>query len=128
MKVLLTTYLMLFASLIFAESVMSEEQMMKQAEAVEECFSKIDPSTFERFAARGREMEKELEALCAAGKRDEAMSAAMKYGKEFSASQDLQEMRKCSELIQGMMANMPKTYMPPEIDEDGSNSHICDDM
>ena len=133
MKLILTFFLVLLTSLSYANQEMSEEQMqqmMQQAQAAQECFAKIDPAKFEALEARGREMESEIQGLCTAGKRDEAMKTAMKYGKEFSSSDDMKEIRKCSELMQGMMANMPmpKPYMPPEVDEDSESEHICDGM
>ena len=128
MKLLLTIFLSLFTSICLADQSMSEEQMAQQAQAAQECFAKIDQSNFAALEAKGKEMESEIKALCAAGKRDEAMSTAMKYGKEFNASAEMKEIRKCSELMKGMMANMPTPYMPPDIDEDNEDRHICDGM
>ena len=73
-------------------------------------------------------MEKEIKALCDSGKRDEAMSVAMKYGKEFSESAEMKEMQKCGELMQEMMAGVQMPFMPAEPYEANDDEHICDGM
>ena len=103
------------------------QQMMQQAEAMQKCFENIDPSAYENLEAKGKQMESDIKALCAAGKRDEAMSKAMKYGMEINNDPQLKEIRKCSEMMKGMMANMPQPYIPPTTDEN-SDEHICDGM
>ncbi len=110
---------------------MSEEQMqqmMQQAEAMQQCMAKIDQSALPELEAKGRKMQAEIEALCQAGKRDEAMATGMKYGAEISSSPEIQAMRKCSEMAPQMMAQMQS--MMPEIpdEEDDSSGHICDEM
>lgn len=103
------------------------QQMMLDAQKAQACFSKFDKATFDEIEAKGRKMESEIKALCAAGKRDEAMSTAMKYGKQMHNDPKMKEIRKCSELMQGAMAAMPQPFMPPT-EEDREAGHICDDM
>ena len=126
MRFLLIFFILFYIPLSFADQAMNEKKMME----VQECFSNIDQSNFAALEARGKEMEQEINRLCSSGKRDEAMKTAMKYGKEFSDSPEYQEIRKCSELMAGMMANMPMPFVPPEVDDnnDGENGHICDGM
>ena len=110
---------------------MSEEQMqqmMQQAEKMQQCYGNIDQSAFKQLEAKGKAMEAEIKALCAAGKRDEAMSTAMKYGMEMQNDPQLQQMRKCGEMMKDMMAGMPQPYIPNMPVEDDKDSHICDDM
>ena len=110
---------------------MSEEQiqqMILQTQAAQECFGEIDQSAFAELEAKGKKMEAEIKALCAEGKRDEAMSTAMKYGMEMQNDPQIKEMRKCGEMMQGMMDNMPQPYMPPSTDDSEDGGHICDDM
>ena len=119
--------MLFYTHLSFADQSMNEEQMMQQAQAAQECFANIDQSYFAKLEARGMEMEKEIKALCDSGKRDKATKVAMKYGKEFSTSPEFQEIRKCSELMKGMMANMPMPMVPPEVGDE-NEGHICDGM
>lgn len=128
---LVATLLLFTASMSTGAQGMSQEemqQMMQQGAAAQKCFADIDQSAMQQLDAKGRQMEAEIKALCAEGKRDEAMSAAMKYGGEIRDDPQLQAIRKCSEMMQGMMAQMPKPYMPPEPGEDGKGGHVCDDM
>lgn len=124
MKFLLMIFIIFYIPLLSANEAMNQEQMM----AVQECFSKIDQSNFTALESRGKEMQKEIETLCASGKRDEAMKTAFKYGKEFNATPEYQEIRKCSEMMAAMMPNMPKPFMPPAEEDANDGGHICDDM
>lgn len=108
---------------------MGNDQMQQQMQEVQKCFENIDQSQFHALEAKGREMESEIKKLCDSGKRDEAMKVGMKYGQELSSSPEMKEIRRCSQLMQGVMPNMPKPYMPPDTNEDGSDGgHICDGM
>lgn len=128
MKQIITIILVCIASLSFADQKMSEEQIMQQTRAVEECFAKIDQSNFAAIEARGKEMEKEIKALCDSGKRDEAMNVAMKYSMEFSESAEMKEMQKCSKLMQEMMAGVQMPHMSAKSYEVNDDEHICDGM
>jgi ABC-type phosphate transport system auxiliary subunit len=98
------------------------QQMMQNAEKMQECFAQMDQSAMQSLNAKGEKMRAEVEALCAAGKRDEAQSAAMNYGKEIAKSKEMQEMKKCGEMAQHMMQQMPHG---PEGDFSGTG-HVCD--
>jgi hypothetical protein len=107
---------------------MSEEQMqqmMEQAQKIQECMAKIDQSAMDAFAAKAEKMHKDMEALCAAGKRDQAQSIAITYGKEISASKEMKGIKKCSEMATGMMQQMP---MMQNLDKDYDKRHVCDGM
>ncbi|OGT74842.1 MAG: hypothetical protein A2W76_00100 [Gammaproteobacteria bacterium RIFCSPLOWO2_12_47_11] len=102
------------------------QQMMQNAEKMQECFARMDQSAMQSLNAKGEKMRAEVEALCAAGKRDEAQSTAMNYGKEIAKSKEMQEMKKCGEMAQEMMQQMP---MPPGAEGDFSGTgHVCDGM
>jgi hypothetical protein len=106
---------------------MSEEQMqqmMEQAQKMQECMARIDQSGMDTLTAKAEAMEKEVKALCDAGKRDQAQKVAIQYGKEFNAAPEMQELQKCSEMAQGMIQQMPMT----DLQEDLENRHVCDDM
>lgn len=114
---------------VFAGPQGNQEHMQQMAQKVQECFAKFDESSFNVLEAKGKKMESEIKALCAEGKRDEAMSTAMKYGMEFNNDPTMIEMRKCSKLMEEMMGgNMPKPYMPPSPEDEEDGGHICDDM
>ncbi|MEW8393471.1 MAG: hypothetical protein AB2651_16970 [Candidatus Thiodiazotropha sp.] len=123
--------LIFLAQTAHAAPGMSEQQMqqmMLNAEKAQQCFSKFKKSDFDELEAKGKKMESEIKALCAAGKRDEAMSTAMKYSKQMYSDPKMKEIRKCGELMQGATAGMPQAYMPPTEEEQDEAGHICDDM
>ncbi|MES9817272.1 MAG: hypothetical protein ACH255_13720 [Candidatus Thiodiazotropha sp.] len=129
------TFTLAALSLLFhtahAAPGMSEQQMqqmMMQAQEAQKCFSKIDQSQLDELEAKGKKMEADIKALCAAGKRDKAMSAAMKYSKQMYNDPKMKEMRKCGEMMKDMMAGMPQPHMPPTVEEREQAGHICDDI
>lgn len=112
-----------------AFSGVSEQQMhemMQQAEAAQKCFENVDQSKFEQMQMEVTQMQSELKSMCDAGKRSEAMSAAKKYQKKYDNDADIKQMKKCADMMKGMMANMPAMPgldLPTEADKD---KHICD--
>lgn len=100
------------------------QQMMQQMQGMQNCMANIDPAELEAFQQQAEEMDAEVKALCAAGKRDAAMARAMAFGKETARSNVMQDMKKCGEGMQGIMQNLPKTAQPN--DDEGKTRHICD--
>lgn len=99
------------------------QQMMKNAQKMQECIAKIDQSAMQKLTEKSQKMQGELQALCAAGKRDEAQDKAIKFGKEISNSKEMQEMKKCGEMAQQMMQQMPQI---PGSDGNKGTQHVCD--
>jgi hypothetical protein len=120
-------FLMLWLPLsVFAENMggMSEEQMqqmMQQAQSMQTCMQNVDQAEMQAFEQRAQKMQSETQALCASGKRDEAMKVAMAFGKEVSGNKAMQEMKKCGEGMQNMM---PKIIA--QTSEQQKPGHICD--
>ncbi|OAI13618.1 hypothetical protein A1359_11785 [Methylomonas lenta] len=101
------------------------QQMMQQMQGVQDCMANIDPVELETFQKQAEDMDAEVKALCATGKRDEAMSRAMTFGKEVVSSKVMQDMKKCGESMKNMMQNLPKVAQSQ--DENGTPRHICDE-
>jgi hypothetical protein len=131
MKQAVVLLMLLLSISVFAEDMggMSEEQMqqmMQQAQGMQTCMQNIDQSEMQDFEQRAKQMEAETQALCAGGKRDEAMQKAKDFGKEVSSNKAMQEMKKCGE---GMKNMMPKIASVTENDEHGkSGRHVCDEL
>ncbi len=107
---------------------MSDEQMqkmMQNARKMQECFEKIDRSAFEKLEKEGEEVGAEIDALCKAGKRNEAQARAVAYGKKISESEEMKEIQKCGTMMKGMMDNMP--LMIQESFDEEKHGHICDE-
>lgn len=112
----------------FAMSNEQMQQMMQQAQEAQKCFAQLDQSKFAEIEAKGRRMESEIRSLCQAGKRNEAMSSAMKFSREMHNDPHLEAVRKCGEMMQGAMAQMPQPFMPPTTDELERAGHVCDEF
>lgn len=131
MKQAVVFFILLLPISVFAENmdVMTDEQMqqmMQQAQGLQTCMQNIDQSGMQAIEQRAKQMQAETQALCADGKRDEAMQKAMTFGKDVSNSKTMQEMKKCGE---GMKNMMPKIATVAQNDEHGkSGRHICDDL
>lgn len=126
-----TLIMMILCQLAHGQPGMSDQQMqqmMLQAQEAQKCFSKLDQSSFDALETKGKKMEAEIKALCTAGKRDEAMSTAMKFSKQMQNDPQLKAMLECSKLMQGAMAGMPQPYLPTEVDDQGEAGHVCDDF
>ena len=100
------------------------QQMMQQAQKMQQCMANIDQAELNAFQQRAEEMDAEVKALCAAGKRDAAMARAMAFGKETMNSKVMQDMKKCGEMMTQMMPNLPKSAQPQR--DGGRPRHICD--
>lgn len=116
----------LYSSLAFSAQPeqMTEEQMqqmMENAQKMQECMAKIDQSAMDALAAKGEKMHAEIKKLCAAGKRDEAQKKAIVYGKEMSSSKEMKAMQQCGEMAKQMMQQMPMGDV-----ENTDQGHTCD--
>lgn len=76
----------------------------------------------ETMRREGQAMAAKVDALCAAGERDDAQDEAMAYGKKLNASSEFKQVRKCGEMMRGAM---PQTLMPTHEDLE-KGLHVCD--
>lgn len=77
---------------------------MEAAMGLNACMmEKIGEDGMNRMAKRGEEINAEMEALCAAGKRDEAEAAMKGYAKEMMGSKEYRAMRGCAEKYRTQM-------------------------
>ena len=102
------------------------QQLMQQAQTMQNCMANIDQTEMEAFQQKAEAMDAEVKALCAAGKRDAAMARAMDFGKDTAQSSIMQDMKKCGEGMKNMLPNLPKTARPTD-DTSGKPRHICDE-
>lgn len=100
------------------------QELMQGAKRAQACMANIDQKAMDEFKRKTSETEAEIKALCAAGKRDAAMARAMKFKDEAAQSQVMQQTRKCTEEMAGMMPNQSSTIQPR--DNSGTPRHICD--
>lgn len=101
------------------------QQMMQQAQSMQNCMANIDQTEMEAFQQKAEAMDAEVKALCAAGKRDAAMARAMAFGKETAQSNIMKDMKKCGEGMKNMMPMLPKTAQTTNASD--KPSHVCDE-
>jgi hypothetical protein len=89
---------------------------------MQSCMQNVDQEELKALEQRSYQMEADIKSLCANGKRDEAQEKAISFGKQMATAPAIQTMRKCGEMMKGMMPKMP--FM--EQDKDYSSHHVCD--
>lgn len=104
------------------------QQMQKMLVEMQNCIQKIDKNELEKLKHRSEAMEKEVKALCQAGKRDAAMDKAMTYGKQMMNEPSLMQMQKCGEKARHMMPNMAESPFEGFSEDKYKEQHICDSM
>lgn len=102
------------------------QRMMQQAQKMQECMENIDQSKLREIEQRSEQLDAELQALCAEGKRDKAEAKAIAFGQEMAEDPTMLEMRKCGEMYQGMAPAMPYMEQYQADDQQGSRRHVCD--
>ncbi len=96
--------------------------MMENAQKMQACMSEVDQSAMEAMASDAQALQQKVKALCAAGKREQAMSDAINYAKQVKASPEMQKMQACSKYMEGMMPKIPLLDSPAT-----GGQHICDE-
>ncbi|MBF8270841.1 MAG: hypothetical protein HW386_2550 [Gammaproteobacteria bacterium] len=99
------------------------QKMMQGAMKMQECMSKMDPAVMQRMQEQVEKISTEVDTLCAAGKRDEAQEKAMAYAQSMATSRDMEQMRACGMMAQGMAPNKP---MAQNTAGDSTPGNVCD--
>jgi len=102
---------------------MSEADMQKMMQEMQSCMQNVDQNELNALEQRSNQFEAKMKSLCASGKRDEAQARAITFGTEIMNDPTITALRKCGEIMQGMMPMMP--FMKQ--DKDFSNHHVCDE-
>ena len=104
------------------------ERMQREAEAAQACFSKISEAEMKALERKGKQASDEIDALCKAGKKKEALAKAMALSLEMRNDPTVKQIRKCSEGMtetQRMMSNMPWNQVPGVDDDEPTDDDIC---
>ncbi len=135
MKVLIGIFFLLLPVAVLAQGPQSMggmdiQKMMQQAQEIQACMQNVDQDELQKFQNRSMEVNSEIKSLCAAGKRKKAQKLAIKFGKEASKNPAMQEMKKCGEMAEGMMSQMPQMDQGGQMDQDVdySKQHVCDNL
>ncbi len=105
------------------------QKMAAQAQAAGECMKEIDEGKLEALRKRAEETSKEIERLCAAGKKDEALAKGLAMSRELSADATVKKMRECSKELTDSMGEMPWAQMTGiedlQNEEEPTRGDIC---
>ncbi len=101
---------------------MSEADMQNMMQEMQACMQNVDQNKLKALEQRSNQFEAEMKSMCASGKRDEAQAKAIAFGMEINNDPTIQAMRKCGEIMKGMMPMMPIMKQ----DKDFSKHHVCD--
>ncbi|PSJ17700.1 hypothetical protein [Nitrosomonas supralitoralis] len=98
------------------------QQLMQQAQQMEECMSGIDEKAMEALGKKSQAMEAEIKSLCQANKRSQAQSTAIQFGLSMSQDENIRIAKECGEMAMGMLPKMDY----PTSEKDLKGRHICD--
>lgn len=93
------------------------ERMAAQAEAAQQCMADIDQDKLDALEKKARQASGEIERLCAAGKRDEALAKGLALSREMSTDETVQKLRECTKDLNEMMKQMMPTSIPGVADD-----------
>ena len=96
--------------------------MQKKAAEAQACMAKIDQGRFQELQADGEQKLSEISALCKAGKRNEAQSMAVAYGKAVMADPMVKELQACLGLIK---LEIPQATWA-DLEQEDTPTHVCD--
>lgn len=102
------------------------QQMARQAQAMQACMKGIDQKKIDALQKRAEAASREIDELCTAGKKDEALARALTLGKEMRSDATVQKLQECTKDLTDMMQGMPWADLPGVKDEpDPTGSDIC---
>jgi hypothetical protein len=126
MKNSLIAVALLMAAPLYAQDFSNMDQaqiegFMKQAQAMQVCMADIDQQELDALRVEGEKMSSDIQALCKAGKRDEAQAKAVTYGKQMVNEPIMQELKECA----GMASMMIPQAMWAELENEDTQAHVC---
>lgn len=127
MKILPMILLMLSPIISFAQNPPDTNQgdmnnMMQQMQNMQSCMAKIDQKKVQGLEKKSNQFMAEVNSLCASGNREEAQEKAVSFAKEMQNNAIMKTMKKCSDMMKGMMPEMPSLNRFVG----DPNQHICD--
>ncbi len=102
------------------------QSMMQKVQEMQVCMEKIDKSQLDVFEQRGKQMQQEVQKVCAAGRRDEALDMVLNFTNEIKSNPAIEAMKKCSEPMKGMALGFSQMIEP--FTGKNPERHICDEV
>lgn len=103
------------------------QEMAAQAKAAQKCMESIDRTKVDALQKRAEAASKEIDGLCAAGKKKEALARGLTLSREMRSDATVKKLRDCTAGMSEMMQGMIPSGLPGMNDEpDPTDSDICD--
>lgn len=127
MRNIITTLTLLFLCNAMTTSNANEAdmaKMMQQAEAMQACFENIGEDKLTALEQEASKIEKSINALCKAGKSNQATQKAIEYAKKMPSDPTFKQIQQCAKDMEGLMP-MVQPYLPNAayVNE---NTNVCD--
>ena len=87
------------------------QKLQQQAEAASRCMEGIDENKLRALQTRAEAAGKEIEELCSAGKKDEALRKGLKLSRELQNDATIKKLRDCSQQLGDAMKDLPWASM-----------------
>jgi hypothetical protein len=100
------------------------QRLQAQAQEMQACFAKVDQTALADLRARGESVAADINALCAANKRDEAQRAAQDYARTLADEPVTKSLAGCGEMAQQMMQTF--SSLAAAADPGTTTTHVCD--
>ena len=101
---------------------MTPEEMQQMMQEMQSCMENIDQAKMKALEQRAKQFEAKFNKMCAAGKQDEAQAMAISFAQEITNDSTVQTLKKCSEMMSGMIPVQP--FMEQDKYLEGDN--VCD--
>ena len=105
------------------------QKMQQQAEAARQCMEGIDQAKLEALQKRAEAAGKEIDKLCKAGQKSEALDRGLALSRELRSDATLIKLQECSKNMTDMMKDMPWAQMGGqqaiEASKDPTPTDIC---
>ena len=126
MKSLFIMLFILFPVVAVAQNQDDMGKMMQALQEMQQCMAKVDQEELSKVGQESEKMEANIRALCTQGKRDQAQSEAIKFGKKMMKNPTLIQMKVCAEKAKGFVPEGTIDGMDGAFDTSGS--HVCDNI
>lgn len=97
------------------------QEYLQQMQQMGLCMANIDQVRLKEIEQSASRFQAETKSLCESGRRTEAQSKAIKFGREMSKDPTMQELKRCGSMMQRMMPKIP--FMDKS--DDPSSHHVC---
>ena len=104
------------------------QKMQQQAEEARQCMEGIDRTQLEALQVRAEAAGKEIDTLCKAGKKAEALTKGLELSRDLNADATVTKIRECSKSMTEMMQDMPWAQMKGLEDLETEKTPTRDDI